>query len=141
MFYVNVLLILSTGVLDSEKTLFLQFNNTIVLVADIYHSIAIEPKDCFGNATAIDRSKLDVEIRKVNIDECVFCVCFNHLDLQNGPSGPQINPEFFADQNAVSKYELFLKVEGVGYYAGRVKYNNWIVGPQWFTLISLTSKI
>ena len=34
----------------------------------------------------------------------------------------------------------FLKVEQVGYYAGRVKYDSQIVGPQRFTLISLTGK-
>ena len=53
------------GPLDSDKMVLLRFNNTIVLIAGIYHSIAIEPKDCFGNVTAINQSKLDVEIRKV----------------------------------------------------------------------------
>ena len=57
---------LFTGPLDSDKTVFLRFNNTIVLIAGIYHSIAIEPKDCFGNVTIINQSKLDVKIRKVN---------------------------------------------------------------------------
>ena len=52
--------------LDSEKTVFLRFNNTIVLIAGIYHSIAIEPKDSFGNVTEIDQSEFDIEIRKVN---------------------------------------------------------------------------
>ena len=62
------------GVLDSEKTVFLRFNNTIVLIAGIYHSIAIEPKDCFGNVTAIDQSKLDIEIRKVTHNNmCIMC--------------------------------------------------------------------
>ena len=62
------------------------------------------------------------------------------MNLQNGPTGPMVNPEFFADQNTTSKYELFLKVEEVGYYVGRVKYSGQIIGPQWFTLISLTGK-
>lgn len=59
------MLLIFTGALDSEKTLFLRFNNTIVLIAGIYHSIAIEPKDCFGNVAAISQSKLDIEIKKV----------------------------------------------------------------------------
>jgi len=49
-----------------------------------------------------------------------------------------INPEFFADMNVASKYDLFLKVEKVGFYVGRVKYNNERIGPLWFKLISLT---
>ena len=63
------------GVLDSEKTVFLRFNNTIVLIAGIYHSIAIEPKDCFGNVTAIDQSKLDIEIRKVTLNNMCIIMC------------------------------------------------------------------
>ena len=51
-----------------------------------------------------------------------------------------VNPEFFADRDASSKYELYLKVEEAGYYMGHVKYNNQIIGPQWFGIISLTGK-
>ena len=55
-----------TGKIDSQKTVFLQFHSTIVLKAGFYHSIAIEPKDCYGNPATIDQSKLDIEIRKVS---------------------------------------------------------------------------
>ena len=55
-----------TGEIDSQKTVFLQFHSTIVLKAGFYHSITIEPKDCYGNPAAIDQSKLDIEIRKVS---------------------------------------------------------------------------
>ena len=54
-----------TGEIDSAKTVFLRFHSTIVLKAGFYHSIAIEPKDNYGNPAAIDQSKLDIEIRKV----------------------------------------------------------------------------
>ena len=54
------------GPLDSSKTVLLRFNNTIVLIAGIYHTIAIEANDCFGNTATVDQSKLDIEIRKVN---------------------------------------------------------------------------
>lgn len=46
--------------------MFLRFSNTIVLIAGLYHTIAIEAKDCFGNNATVDQSKLDIEIRKVN---------------------------------------------------------------------------
>lgn len=52
-----------------------------------------------------------------------------------------VNPEFFADINAAAKYDLCLKVEQVGFYVGRVKYNNERIGPPWFKLISLTGKL
>ena len=67
---------LFTGPLDSDKTVFLRFNNTIVLIAGIYHSIAIEPKDCFGNVTAINQCRLDVEIRKVIHILCYIGIIF-----------------------------------------------------------------
>ena len=54
------------GEIDSKKTVFLRFHSTVVLKAGFYHSIAIEPKDCYGNTAAIDQSKLDIEIRKVS---------------------------------------------------------------------------
>jgi len=44
---------------------FLRFNNTIVLIAGVYCTIAIEANDCFGNTATVDQSKLDIEIRKV----------------------------------------------------------------------------
>ena len=56
-----------TGEIDSAKTVFLRFHSTIVLKAGFYHSIAIEPKDCYGNPAAIDQSNLDIEIRKVRL--------------------------------------------------------------------------
>ena len=60
------------GEIDSQKTVFLQFHSTIVLKAGFYHSIIIEPKDCYGNPAAIDQSKLDIEIRKVSHRICII---------------------------------------------------------------------
>ena len=54
-----------TGESDSEKIVFLQFHSTIVLKSGFYYSVAIKPKDHYGNPTAIDLSKLDTEIKKV----------------------------------------------------------------------------
>ena len=71
--------------LDSEKTVFLRFNNTIVLIAGIYHSIAIEPKDSFGNVTTIDQSKLNIEIRKVNeplLHMCMMCLRLKFVSIE-----------------------------------------------------------
>ena len=67
--------------LTQRRLCFLRFNNTIVLVAGIYHSIAIEPKDCFGNVAAISQSKLDMEIRKVNLDSQCILVCSLMFEL------------------------------------------------------------
>ena len=66
--------------------------------------------------------------------------------LQNNPEGPLVNPEFFAEQEqqqeqgVFCEYELYLKVEEPGCYMGHVKYNDQIIGPQWFEIISLTGK-
>ena len=131
-----------TGEIDSAKTVFLRFHSTIVLKAGFYHSIAIEPKDCYGNPVAIDQSKLDIEIRKVRVGSLCYYLYLEYvyLNLQSSPEGPLVNPEFFADRDASSKYELYLKVEEAGYYMGRVKYSDQRIGPKWFGLISLTGK-
>lgn len=66
-----------TGEIDSAKTVFLRFHSTIVLKAGFYHSIAIEPKDCYGNPAAIDQSKLDIEIRKVKLGSLCYIYGWN----------------------------------------------------------------
>lgn len=54
-----------TGPVDSEKTVFLQQSNTIVVTAGLYYSMEIIPKDCFGNVAIITQRHLTAEIRKV----------------------------------------------------------------------------
>ena len=66
------------GDIDSAKTVFLRFHSTIVLKAGFYHSIAIEPKDCYGNPASIDQSKLDIEIRKVRHSN-IYHLCLEDM--------------------------------------------------------------
>ena len=67
------------GEIDSRKTVFLRFHSTIVLKAGFYHSIAIEPKDCYGNPAAIDQTKLDIEIRKVSYYNIYMHECIGNM--------------------------------------------------------------
>ena len=66
-----LLLIFHKGPVDSEKTVFLQQSNTIVVTAGLYHSMEIIPKDCFGNVAIITQKYLTAEIRKASVvDKC-----------------------------------------------------------------------
>ena len=42
--FLRLCYMLFIGPLDSDKTVFLRFNNTIVLIAGIFQSIGIKPK-------------------------------------------------------------------------------------------------
>ena len=59
--------------------MFMRFHSTIVLKAGFYHSVAIEPKDYYGNPAAIDQSKLDIEIRKVGHIMCNYVNAPYHI--------------------------------------------------------------
>lgn len=49
--------------------------------------------------------------------------------------------EFVVYKNDQNHYEFLIKVDGEGHYVGWVKYSGMVVGPESFTILSLSGRI